>query len=75
MNDDQRFAASYDWDLVVMGDYLAFLQSRQRRGELSAEQEKRYVELKAKLRAALPIIERPPIPERGPQVARRVGRR
>ena len=58
MDDNQRIAASYDWDLVVMGDLLVGLERRHQAGELSEEQEERYVELKAELKAALPSVER-----------------
>jgi hypothetical protein len=58
MDDDERFAASYDWDLVVVGGYLVYLENRREAGELSAEQEERYARLKAVLKEKLPILDR-----------------
>ena len=58
MDEDQRYAFSYDWDLVVMADYLRALEKRHRAGELSAAQEGAYRGLKEELRASLPVIER-----------------
>ena len=58
MDDNQRIAASYDWDAVVMGDLLASLERRYQAGELSDVQKERYRQLQADLEAALPIIDR-----------------
>jgi hypothetical protein len=60
LDDDERFAAAYDWDLVVAGDYLVFLQSQREACELTGEQEERYAELKARL-----IFSAPPFQSSG----------
>jgi hypothetical protein len=58
MDDYQRFAASYDWDLVVVGDLLVSLECRYRAGEFTSEQEERYAKLKADLMEKFPIMDR-----------------
>ena len=58
MDGDQRYAFSYDWDLVVMADLLLAVEKRHRAGELSAYAEDSYHRLKEELKANLPTIER-----------------
>jgi hypothetical protein len=62
----ERVSWSLDWD-HLMGTYLVILERYQSGKELTREQESRYCALKAKLRAALPTINRlnlhrPPVP-------------
>jgi len=35
MDEHQRLAAAYDWELVIVGAYLVSLQRRRETGELS----------------------------------------
>lgn len=58
MGEDERWAFSHDWDLIVMADHLAAVEKRHRAGELSAVQEGAYRRLREELRANLPAIER-----------------
>ena len=58
MDGDQRYAFSYDWDLVVMADLLLAVEKRHRAGSLTAAEEDAYRRLKEELKASLPTIER-----------------
>ena len=54
--EDEQIMTALEWS-DAMG-HLTALEGEHAAGGLSEEQEKRYVALKAELRAALPIIER-----------------
>ena len=56
--DDSDDAYAYYWMSEVMDDALLYLEGASARGELTDEQQARYRELKAALKAELPRIER-----------------